>query len=103
MPVVLSMMIVIHGFQQGRPVSEIENYQELKDIKLLFNAGTLRRCEVWKWPLGDGYTLNFSMTGQSAQISLAKQRGSVRIFKTIDAAVGVAKVIGFHQVEVFSG
>lgn len=67
---------------------------ELKDLKLLFDAGSLKKAIITHEPMLTGYLLMID------HHVLDTKRGRVRIFKTIDAACKAAKDIGFNRIEV---
>lgn len=67
---------------------------QLKDLKLLFDAGSLKKAVVVPAPMNAGYLLMVD------KHSLRAQRGGVRLFKSIDAAVESAHKIGFKSIQV---
>ncbi|WP_281870244.1 hypothetical protein [Vibrio nigripulchritudo] len=67
---------------------------QIKDLKLLFDAGSLKKAVVCQSPMGKGYLLMCDKHVMQAQ------RGGERVFKTIDAAVESASKVGFASVEV---
>jgi len=70
---------------------------QLSEIKMLFENGVLR--DAYILPLFDSWVIEFTKhAGES--IALEAQRGGVRRFKTIDAAYGVVREIGFQRVQV---
>ena len=68
---------------------------QIKDLIMLFDAGSLKKAKVVIAPLGVGYNL------LADKHILQAQRGGDRVFKTIDAACESALKIGFKRVEVF--
>lgn len=72
---------------------------QLKQIIELFDAGVLKECTVirMKYPTQE-WALHFSNSKASYQIEL--QRGGIATFKTLDAAIKVAKRVGFDHVQV---
>ena len=67
---------------------------QIKDLILLFDAGSLKKAKVVKAPLDKGYHLLVD------KHVLQAQRGGDRVFKTIDAACESASKVGFKKVEV---
>ncbi len=67
---------------------------QIKDLKLLFDAGSLKKAQVTKAPMGSGYILLID------KHVLQAQRGGERIFKSLDAAAESAVKIGFQKIEV---
>lgn len=65
---------------------------QLKEFRLLFPTGTLKSACVVPSPMESGYLLLID------EQALLAQRGGVRVFKTIDAAVFAARDIGFSDV-----
>lgn len=67
---------------------------QIKDLILLFDAGSVKKAKVVIAPLGGGYNLLID------KHVLQAQRGGDRVFKTIDAACESASRIGFKRIEV---
>ncbi|MBY7814406.1 plasmid replication protein RepB [Vibrio fluvialis] len=67
---------------------------QIKDLRLLFDAGSLKKAQIVRAPMGTGYILLIDKHIVQAQ------RGGDRLFKSIDAAVESAHNIGFRKVEV---
>ena len=67
---------------------------QIKDLIMLFDAGSVKKAKVVAAPLGTGYNLLVD------KHILQAQRGGDRIFKTIDAACESASKIGFKNIEV---
>ena len=67
---------------------------QIKDLILLFDAGSLKKARVVSLPMGDGYLLMLD------KHVLQAQRGGDRVFKTIDAACESASRVGFRNVQV---
>lgn len=67
---------------------------QIKDLKLLFDNGNLKKVTVIKAPMSENYLLLCD------KHVLQAQRGGDRHFKSIDAAVENAQKIGFKQVTV---
>ncbi len=71
---------------------------ELKDIKLLMDAGSLKSATVS--PLLGGWSVTVFGKNSKEQYALHTQRGDIRTFKTIEAACKVLKELGFGSFEV---
>jgi hypothetical protein len=71
-----------------------EMIMQIKDLIMLFDAGSLKKAKVVINPLGFGYNLLID------KYVLEAQRGGERVFKSIDAACESALKIGFKRVEV---
>ncbi len=67
---------------------------QIKDLKILFDAGSLKKAVVIHEPMQGGYLLLLD------KHVLYAQRGGTRIFKSIDAACETANRIGFKCIEV---
>lgn len=67
---------------------------QLKDLRLLFDSGAVKKSVVIRFPMGEGYLL---MVDKHV---LQSQRGGERIFKTIDAAIESSLKIGFKVTTV---
>ncbi|MFS1506247.1 hypothetical protein BCU13_023230 [Vibrio lentus] len=67
---------------------------QIRDLILLFEAGSLRKAKVIQEPMGKGYLLMLD------KYVLQTQRGGERVFKTIDAACESASKVGFKSVVV---
>lgn len=67
---------------------------QVKDLILLFDAGSLKKATICKDIMSDKYIL---ITDKH---TLQAQRGGNRQFSTIDAAVETANKIGFKTVTV---
>lgn len=69
------------------------------EVKLLFAAGNFKAVTVVNAPMQSGYHLQF--TGKSGELILIeKQRGDLRVFKTIQGAISTAYDIGFRDIRV---
>ncbi|WP_429037545.1 plasmid replication protein RepB [Aeromonas media] len=78
-----------------------ENTIKEVDAKLLFDAGALERAMIIRNNGSDGYNLFLAMSGEERKaVAIERQRGGLRIFKSIDAAVATAKNIGFNTMIV---
>lgn len=72
-----------------------------QQAKLLFDTGAFSKALVTAVPMADGYLLQMARVGKNSSSEIVElQRGGVRTFKTIDAAVATARAIGFRRVEV---
>ena len=83
-----------------------------RDLIILFAVGGLKSAVVTEAPMSDGYVLQLMKKGEKSpifcekrpRIAAQKKEDCTRVFKTIDAAVSMAKNIGFRKIEVeFSG
>jgi hypothetical protein len=75
---------------------------ELKELKIMFEAGGLKSVVVAPAPMIDGYMLIVKDKNNKDHI-MTSQRSDEhepRIFKSIDAAVGNASKIGFRSMQV---
>jgi len=74
---------------------------ELKELKIVFDAGGLTQAVVKDAPLMGGYILTFKTKTSRAYV-MTSQRGEEqpRAFKSIDAAVANAQKVGFMKVLV---
>jgi hypothetical protein len=70
----------------------------LKEAELLFQAGALKAPVIKKHEQG-GWTVTLSGT-HKLNPTLEAARGHVRVFKRLDAAVGVLFELGFAEVTV---
>lgn len=78
-----------------------------RDIKLLFENGTLRACIIMQHPFESGYIASFCRQGTMKPdiiLDTRKRKSSdmetYRCFKTLDGAVSVVKnKIGFTSFE----
>ena len=69
-------------------------------MNIYFEAGSFTSCVIGPAPLvHDRYIMLLQQKKGGVQV-LETQRGRERIFKTYDAAVSVAKVIGFRRIIV---
>ena len=66
----------------------------LKEIEILFNAGSLKQCHVLPAVGFEGWELHF-VNQQGKGYGLKTQRGESRQFRSADAALKLAKEIGF--------
>lgn len=84
----INQICVMINHQNGEMIMQI------KDLILLFDAGSLKKAKVTLSPLSNGYLLMLD------KHVLQTQRGGDRVFKSIDAACESASKIGFKRVEV---
>ncbi|WP_340124385.1 hypothetical protein [Methylobacter svalbardensis] len=71
----------------------------LKEAELLFQAGALAVPVIKKYALDDGWVA--TLTGKhQLNPTLETARGQVRVFKRLDAAVGVLFEIGFGEIRI---
>lgn len=73
---------------------------ELKDIQLLMNAGSLTGASAAHAPMFGGWTLTFKGKKKDESYSLHTQRGELRAFKSLDAAAKLVKGLGFADFTV---
>lgn len=67
---------------------------QIKDLKMIFDSGSLKKARVHKAPMDTGYIL------MCDSHVLQAQRGGDRLFRSIDAACESASKIGFKSIEV---
>jgi hypothetical protein len=75
---------------------------ELKELKIVFQAGGLKSVVVAPVPMIDGYMLIVKDKANKDHIMTAQRsdKNEPRVFKSIDAAVGNASKIGFREMRV---
>lgn len=74
-------------------------YKQENEIRVLFDAGVLRKAEVMREPMGKGWIIIF--IGADDQYAMRSQRDSIaRSFKTIDAIEKKLSNIGFRKFTV---
>ena len=71
----------------------------LKEAELLFQAGALKAPVVKQHEQGEGWTVTLAGTHKLNPM-LEAARGHVRVFKRLDAAVGVLFELGFGEVRI---
>jgi hypothetical protein len=71
----------------------------LKEAELLFQAGALEAPVVKKYEQGKGWTVTLAGTHKLNPV-LEAARGHVRVFKRLDAAVGLLFELGFEKINV---
>lgn len=70
---------------------------QLSEIKMLFENGVLR--DAYILPLLGEWVIECTRHAGDS-VALETQRGGVRRFKTLDAAYGVVREIGFQRAQV---
>lgn len=79
-----------------------------KELKLLFDNGTLKSCTVANAPMDTGYILLFAkkasketeIAEKRPRLAGDKSKDNTKIFKSIDAAIIFAHSIGFRKMMV---
>jgi len=71
----------------------------IKETELLFQVGALGVPIIKKHDQGDGWTVTLAGTHKLNPM-LETARGQTRVFKRLDAAVGVLFGIGFCEISV---
>lgn len=71
----------------------------LKETEILFQSGSLKTPVIKKYALDGGWVVTLSGKHQLTP-TLETARGQVRVFKRLDAAVGVLFDIGFGEVKI---
>lgn len=71
----------------------------IKETEILFQAGVLVTPVIKKHTHGDGWTVTLAGTHKLNPV-LEAARGHVRVFKRLDAAVGVLFELGFGEVKI---
>jgi hypothetical protein len=71
----------------------------VKEAELLFQAGALETPVINRHDQGEGWTV--TLDGKhKLNPALETSRGHLRVFKTLDAAVGVLFELGFERIDV---
>jgi hypothetical protein len=71
----------------------------IKEAELLFQAGALETPVIKRHDQGEGWTV--TLDGKhKLNPALETARGHLRVFKTLDAAVGVLFELGFERIDV---
>lgn len=71
----------------------------IKEAEILLQAGVLVTPVIKKYDQGDGWVV--TLVGKhKLNPKLETARGQVRVFKRLDAAVGVLFKLGFKEVKV---
>ncbi len=71
----------------------------IKETELLFQAGVLDVPVIKQHDQGDGWTVTLSGTHKLNPL-FETARGQVRVFKRLDAAVGVLFEVGFGEIKI---
>lgn len=71
----------------------------IKEAELLFQAGALETPVIKQHGQGDGWTVTLAGKHKLNPV-LETARGQVRVFKRLDAAVGVLFGMGFGEIHV---
>jgi len=71
----------------------------IKEVELLFQAGALDVPVIKQHDQGAGWVVTLSGTHKLNPM-LETARGQVRVFKRLDAAVGVLFEVGFKEVKI---
>lgn len=71
----------------------------IKEAEILLQAGVLETPVIKKHQSGNGWTVTLSGKHKLNPL-LETARGQVRVFKTLDAAVGVLFEVGFGEIEI---
>ncbi len=74
-----------------------------REIKLLFRTGHLQSCRALPVSMVRGWNLKFRTRDNQEEILTLQRSGTEREFKTLDAAVAVARRIGFEWLNVELG
>ncbi|MGD7037225.1 hypothetical protein [Methylotuvimicrobium buryatense] len=70
-----------------------------KEAEILFQAGALEAPVIQKHASGDGWTVTLSGKHKLNPM-LETARGKIRVFKRLDAAVGVLFGVGFGEITI---
>lgn len=71
----------------------------IKEAEILCQAGALEAPVIRKHATGDGWTVTLDGTHKLNPM-LETARGQVRVFKRLDAAVGVLFEVGFGEITI---
>ncbi len=71
----------------------------IKETELLFQAGVLGVPVLKQHDQGDGWTVTLNGTHKLNPL-FETARGQIRVFKRLDAAVGVLFEIGFGEIKI---
>ena len=71
----------------------------LKEAEILFNANVLQEPVITHDKLKGGWVVTLSGT-HKLKPTLETARGDVRVFKRLDAAVGVMFELGFGEIRI---
>ena len=77
-------------------------YLNIRDLKRLFDAGALLKCNIHSGVMTTGHCVCFDSTAGNINYWIAAHRdpGDMRRFKTLDAASNAIREIGFQQFTV---
>jgi hypothetical protein len=74
---------------------------EIKDLKIVFDNGGLKKATITKNIMGVGYIVLFDAKDKKNHtISGQRTKGDSRVFKTIDAATKNIHEIGFREITI---
>ena len=75
---------------------------ELKELKVLFDNGGLKRVMIKRAPLMNGYILIAETVNKNVHVmtSQREESNTPRAFKTIDSAAANAQKIGFKKISI---
>jgi hypothetical protein len=75
---------------------------ELKELKVLFDNGGLKKITVKRAPLMNGYIVIAQTTNKNVHVmtSQREESNTPRAFKTIDSAAANAQKIGFKKISI---
>ncbi len=71
----------------------------IKEAEILFQAGVLATPVIRQHAQGDGWTVTLDGKHKLNPM-METARGRVRVFKRLDAAVGVLFEIGFEEIRI---
>ena len=71
----------------------------IKEAEILCQAGALKTPVIQKHASGDGWTVTLEGT-HKLNSTLETARGQIRVFKRLDAAVGVLFEVGFGEITI---
>lgn len=74
------------------------NLVKIAIVKQLFHTGVLERAVISEAPMSKGYIVHFMMK-ETAYI-LSNDKGSERVFKTIETARKAIKDVGFKDMSL---
>jgi len=77
----------------------VESKVNIKEAKILQQAGVLETPITKQHNKGDGWEIRLNGTHKLNPL-LETARGQVRVFKRLDAAVGVLFEIGFEEIKI---
>ena len=73
----------------------------LAEAKLLYDSGAISDPIIYKPRGKNGWCLQFSSNQPvKFKLKIETERGSLRIFKNINAAIGIAEKIGVSEVKL---